>query len=110
MSMEEVWLEIAKQMEEQPEHIAGVSASYSFDLTGDDGAEYGLNFKEGAAEIIAGGLEDAECALTMNVKNFKKLLQGELNATTAFMTGRIKVKGNIGLALKLEAILKKYSF
>lgn len=43
-------------------------------------------------------------------KEFQKLLQGDLNSTTAFMTGRLKVKGNIGLALKLESILKKYNF
>lgn len=110
MSMVEVWAEIEKQMQEHPERIEGVNATYDFDITGDDGAKYGLAFQDGAAEVMEGGLEDAECALTMNVKNFKKLLQGDLNSTTAFMTGRLKVKGNIGLALKLEGILKKFSF
>ena len=110
MSMEEVWSEIEKQTKEHPEHIEEVNASFSFDITGDDGAAYGLIFNDGNAKIVEGGLDDAECALTMNVKNFKKLLQGDLNSTTAFMTGRLKVKGNIGLALKLESILKKYSF
>lgn len=110
MTVAEVWEEVENQTKTNPEPIEGVNATFSFDITGDDGASYGLKIHDGEAEVIEGGLDDAECALTMNVKNFKKLLQGDLNSTTAFMTGRLKVKGNIGLALKLESILKKYSF
>lgn len=110
MSLQEIWEEVERQTLQEPEHIVDVNASYSFDITGDDGGKYGLVFKDGVAHITEGELADAECAITMNVKNFKKLLQGDLNSTTAFMTGRLKVKGNIGLALKLESILKKYSF
>ena len=46
----------------------------------------------------------------MSVKDFKKLLDGNLNSAASYMTGKLKIKGNLGLALKLESLLKKYSF
>ena len=110
MTVDEIWGEVERKTQEEPEHIIGVDATYTFEITGDDGATYGLIVKDGTAKVVEGGLDDAECTITLNVKNFKKLLQGDLNATTAFMTGRLKVKGNIGLALKLESVLKQYDF
>ncbi|MGA9173790.1 MAG: SCP2 sterol-binding domain-containing protein [Thermoactinomyces sp.] len=44
----------------------------------------------------------------MSAEDFKDLLSGNLSGTAAFMTGKLKVKGNIGLALKLENILRQY--
>lgn len=110
MSLEEIWEEIDRRINEYPEFIEEMNASYSIHLTGEDSGIYGLKFTDGVAEVIGDGIDGADCSLTMSVDNFKKLLQGNLNSTTAFMTGRLKVKGNIGLALKLESLLKKYSF
>lgn len=109
MTLDAIWQEIDKKANEQPELIQEMNATYSFNITGkDDSGTFGLAFNNGVAEVIMDEKIDADCTLTMNVDNFKKLLQGNLNSTTAFMTGRLKVKGNIGLALKLENILKKY--
>lgn len=110
MSLELIWEEIDRKANEHPEYLAEMNATYSIEITGDDSGKYGLVFGDNKAEVIPNGIADADCSLTMNVDNFKKLLQGNLNSATAFMTGRLKVKGNIGLALKLESLLKKYSF
>src|SRR5699024_616656 len=110
MTMEEIWAEIDRQLIAAPEHIAGVDATYTFDIKGDEAAQYGLILKDGKSDIVEGRIGDADGAINLNVKNFKKLLKGDLNSTTAFMTGKLKVKGNNGLALKLEGILKKYEF
>lgn len=110
MTMEEIWADIDRQLITAPEHIAGVDATYTFDIKDDETAKYGLILKDGKSEVVEDGIDDADCAISLNVKNFKKLLQGDLNTTTAFMTGKLKVKGNIGLALKLEGILKQYAF
>lgn len=110
MSLEEIWTEIDRTANENSDLIKELNASYSFDITGNESGQYGLSFQDGVATVSENGLEDADCSLTMNIKNFKKLLQGNLNSATAFMTGRLKVKGDIGLALKLEGVLKKFSF
>src|SRR5699024_11860698 len=80
-----------------------------FEIT-DAATTYSLLLDDGAASVQEGAADDAVATLTMNEKNFKKLLLGNLNATTAFMTGRLKVNGSVGYALKLEAMLKKLPF
>ncbi|MGN7387186.1 SCP2 sterol-binding domain-containing protein [Sporosarcina sp. SAFN-015] len=110
LTMEEIWTEIDSQLSANKGPIEGMNASYSFDLAGEDGGMYGLKFADGEAETIHGDPGDVDCALKMSVGDFKKLLEGNLNSTAAFMMGKLKVKGNIGLALKLENLLKQYTF
>lgn len=110
MSMKEVWTEIEEKLSKNSKPIEGMNATYSFELEGDEGGLFGLTFTEGQFETMQEDPGEVDCALKMSVKNFKKLLAGDLNTTASFMMGKLKVKGNIGLALKLEKILKEYHF
>ncbi len=107
MGLNEVWEAIDEQLSGNLKPIEGLNATYSFDL---EGELFGLKFSDGVFEIIQGDPGEVDCALKMSVKHFKKLLAGDLNSTAAFMMGKLKIKGNIGLALKLENILKEYDF
>jgi len=49
----------------------------------------------------------ADVTLTLDRSDFLKMFTGQMNATSAFMTGRLKVEGDIGLAMKLEKLLLK---
>lgn len=49
--------------------------------------------------------DEAEVTLTASADVFKAILDGDLNPTAAFMTGRLSVDGNMGMALKLSSIL-----
>lgn len=109
MELPAVWEEIDRVANEHPDVIADTTAAYTFEIT-DANSSYSLLLDDGAARVQNGAVEDAVATLTMNEKNFKKLLLGNLNAATAFMTGRLKVKGSVGYALKLEAMLKKLPF
>lgn len=110
MTMDAIWNEIDVKLNEEPEPIKDLTTSYSFNLSGEDGGMFGLNIADGKAKIIMGDPGEVDCALSMSVKDFKKLLGGNLNSTASYMMGKLKVKGNLGHALKLEALLKKYSF
>jgi len=48
----------------------------------------------------------ADVTMTMSRDDFIKMFAGQMNPTSAFMTGRLKVKGNLGLAMKLENMMK----
>jgi putative sterol carrier protein len=50
--------------------------------------------------------KDAECTLTITPENLIAIQQGKLDPTMAFMTGKLKVKGNTGIAMKLSSVMK----
>lgn len=49
---------------------------------------------------------DADVTMTLNRDDFIEMFSGRMNAASAFMAGRLKVKGDLGLALKVEKMLK----
>jgi putative sterol carrier protein len=51
------------------------------------------------------GDEDADVTLTADVDTFKAIMDGETNPTAAFMTGKLSVDGDMGLAMKLGNVL-----
>lgn len=54
---------------------------------------------------VRAGDEEADVTLTADADTFRAILDGDLNPTAAFMTGRLSVDGNMGLAMKLGAVL-----
>ena len=48
--------------------------------------------------------EDADCTITMSIETYMKLQRGEIKPMMATLTGKIKVKGDLGLAQKLKQL------
>lgn len=108
--VKDVLQEIEKAMEDTPAYVKGVKAVFQFNLSGEEEGIYQLVIRdEGELTIYEGEQEKADCTLLMSSQDFVKMARGKLNGTQAFMTGRLKVKGNIGLALKLQGILASYN-
>ena len=57
------------------------------------------------ARTIQASGETGSITLTASAETFRAILDGELNATTAFMTGKLSVDGSMGLAMKLGSVL-----
>jgi putative sterol carrier protein len=108
-SIREVWQEIEKVMAENPEPIQGMNTVYQYDITGDDSGTFQLLITNGAARVVEGTEAIPDCTLKLSDQNFKKMIMGKLNGTAAFMTGKLKIQGSMGLALKLEGILNEYN-
>ncbi|HZG15062.1 MAG TPA: SCP2 sterol-binding domain-containing protein [Candidatus Bathyarchaeia archaeon] len=108
MSVKEVLAALADKMNGNPEGIGSLRGVFQFDLSGDDGGTYQVTFTENAVSYGEGSTEEPICTLSLSDANFLKLVSGDLNPTTAFMMGKLKVKGDLGLALKLHAVLQKY--
>ncbi|MGB9600019.1 MAG: SCP2 sterol-binding domain-containing protein [Myxococcota bacterium] len=49
---------------------------------------------------------NAKCTITMNDADFISMVQGKMNSQVAFMSGKLKIQGDMGLALKLQNLLK----
>jgi putative sterol carrier protein len=86
-----------------PSRLAGMDAAYQFQV----GEEtYSLVMKEDKASVSAGPHPGADCTVTMAEADFLDMLSGKLNGQMAFMTGKLRVAGDMGLALKLGSFLK----
>jgi len=102
----EVFTEINSRLEADPSKVANMNAAYAFDLSGDDGGEYHIVLKDGKGEAGPGAPENPNITITMASGDFVDLAMGKLDGTMAFMSGKLKIKGDMGLAMKLQSILR----
>lgn len=59
----------------------------------------------GGANVISQDNKDADCTITTSVETLMKLKSGDLNPMMAVMGGKVKIKGDMGLAMKLQSLL-----
>jgi putative sterol carrier protein len=85
--------------------IEDVNATILFDLSGDNGGFYWPKLDGGAVESGEGALEDPSMTLKAAADDWAAVVNGELNAMQAFMSGKLKIQGNMGLAMKLQSLL-----
>lgn len=83
--------------------LAGMSCVYQFRV-GD--LSYHVGLMDGKATVAKGEASSPNCTVTIAESDFLDLLSGKLNGQMAFMTGKLKVGGDLGLALKLESLLR----
>ncbi len=77
---------------------AGFDGTAKFDIEGEGSI---LIDENGASASDA----DADVTLTASAETFQAILEGEQNPTAAFMTGQLKVDGDMGMAMKLSGVL-----
>ena len=80
---------------------AGMTNSYVFDIEG--AGQWKVDVKDGAVSVSEGG-GDADVTLTTSEETFQKIISGEQNPTSAYMTGKLKIKGDMGAAMKLQKL------
>ena len=82
----------------------GINASYLFDVTG--AGAWKVDVEDSSGVKVTEGATDAATTITIGEDDFTKLVDGELNPMTAFMTGKLKVKGDMGAAMKLQKLFQ----
>lgn len=87
-----------------PDKSAGVDAVFQFDLTGDNGGQYWVKVANKQAEVGQGLHEAPTMTIVATADDYIAVINGEMNPMTAFMQGKLKVKGDMGLALKLQTM------
>jgi putative sterol carrier protein len=83
-----------------PAKTAGMNNSYVFDI---DGAAWTVTVADGAVSVVDGA-HPADCTISASEETLLKIASGEASATTAYMTGKLKIKGDMGAALKLQKL------
>jgi len=89
-----------------PEMCQKIGGVFSFDLK--DGGSYYLDLKNGGGAFGEGEAPSgADTTMILKGDDFVRMFQGKINPTTAFMTGKLKIKGDLAIAMKLEKLMKK---
>jgi putative sterol carrier protein len=83
--------------------LVGFNHSVKFDFDGD-----GILYVDATQNppVISNDDKDAEVTLKTSLETFEKIVAGEQDPNIAFMMGKLKVSGSMGLALKLNSILE----
>lgn len=89
------------------EGVGGYNNIIQFTFTDTDETAF-VKFSGNWAEVVT-DTEEASCNVFISTNNFEKLIEGKLNAQMAFMTGKIKAKGDMTQLLKLANILSYYN-
>jgi putative sterol carrier protein len=86
-----------------PEQGKGVNATIQYTLSGDGGGEWTITIEDGAYKGVQdGGVEKPTLNVMMDAAQFVEMANGDLDGRKAFLTRKLKVKGNIALAQKMQ--------
>jgi putative sterol carrier protein len=80
---------------------AGLTSSYLFEIEG--AGTWKVDVADGKVSVTE-GTGDADVTIRTSEETFRALASGEQNPTTAYMTGKLKVEGDMGAALKLQKL------
>jgi putative sterol carrier protein len=83
----------------------GLGGTLKFDF-GEPGSVY-IDGKSVPNTVADGEGKTADCTISVALSDFEKMVKGELDGTSAFMQGKLRVAGDMGLAMKLGPILAK---
>ena len=83
------------------EKTAGMNNSYLFDIEG--AGQWVVSVQDGSVSVSE-GTGEADTTITTSEESFLAISRGELNPTSAYMTGKLKIKGDMGAAMKLQKL------
>ncbi len=84
---------------------SGLGGTLKFDF-GEPGSVF-IDGKSTPNTVADGEGKSADCTITVSLETFDKMIKGELDGTSAFMQGKLRVAGDMGLAMRLGPILQK---
>jgi len=97
--------EIISQMGAALGADTGLGGTIKFDF-GEPGSVL-IDGKSKPNSVSDGSGKNADCTISVSLETFEKMVKGELDGTSAFMQGKLRVAGDMGLAMKLGPILAK---
>ena len=87
-------------------NAAGVNKTIQYEIGGDGGGTWHAVIKDGACTVQPGPAAAADLTVTMAGQDWLDMVGGKLNGQMAFMSGKLKLKGDMGLAMKLGSLFQ----
>jgi len=89
-----------------PAAAANVDALIRINLTGNAGGTYFVEIRDGAATVSNRSNGQPQLTMTVSAADYVALLEGKLNTQLAFMNGKLKMVGDVGLFMKLPSLFR----
>jgi putative sterol carrier protein len=81
---------------------ADMNNSYAFDIEG--AGQWTVKVVDGGVSVYDGIEDAADVTISASQEVFEKIVAGEQNPTSAYMTGKLKLRGDMGAAMKLQKL------
>jgi putative sterol carrier protein len=88
----------------QPAKAKGIHARYQWDLSGPHGGQWWIDVNDGTYKMGKGKIDHPSVTFVAKDKDWVAVSNGQLGGTWAYLTGRLKIRGDQGLARKLGEI------
>ncbi len=90
-----------------PEQAGDLNATILFELTGEGGGEWSLTLANRQATVVAGPAPNPAMTFSASASDYVAIINGDLNPMQDFMQGKVKVKGDMALAIRLQSLFKR---
>ncbi|MBN1960168.1 MAG: SCP2 sterol-binding domain-containing protein [Deltaproteobacteria bacterium] len=94
---------VPERLQTKPEIAQKVNAIFKFVISGEEGGIWTVDLTQAGGRVIKSD-DEAQCVITISAQDIIAIVNGKLSAQKAFMFGKLKVAGDISLALKLGTI------
>ena len=102
VTVAEIFREMHKHF--NPQAAAGVTAVFQFNISGPAGGIFAFAIENGACNFQETAHPSPSVEIAMSDEDWKAIREGRMNSQMAFMQGKLKVKGDMGLAMKLQQL------
>jgi len=92
-----------------PEAAEGVDEVYQFDISGEGGGKWYAQVKDRKCSVVEGVHEKPSLTITMSATDYIDMVEGRLHGQVAFMTRKMRLKGDMRHAIKMNQIFKRKS-
>ena len=105
MTPKDIFAEMPNQLDANA--AKGMNSTIQFNLSGDNGGQWYVTIKDGKAEVHEGTAPSANMTMSMSAQDYVDMTTGKLNGQMAFMSGKLKISGDMGLAMKMQSLFKR---
>ena len=90
----------------QPDKAAGIDAVVQFNISGAQGGDYVATIRDQKLSVAPGVVPSPRLTLGANSQDILNMFNGRLNPMQAYMQGKVQVRGDMGLAMRLADVFK----
>lgn len=102
MNAADIFNQMVKEF--QPDKAGNLHAKFLFHLTGEEGGDWVVVVANRQCTVTPGTIEKPDVTIGMVAADFVKMVRGELQPVVAFMQGKIKLQGDMNLAMKVQEL------